>query len=41
MTHRPSYDVGKHVKIYLGLNNQPLARKDKDPNMLYRVSKVV
>jgi len=37
-THVVTYDVQRHVRAYLGLNNIPLARKDDDPKLLYGVA---
>ena len=40
MTHKPTYDLG-HIKIYLGVNNMELDRKDDNPHMLYGAESVV
>lgn len=40
-THQVAYDVRKHVKVYLGLNNSPLDLKDDDPSLVYGVEKAV
>ena len=39
-THKPSYDL-QHIKIYLGVNNMDLERKDDNPDMLYGAESVV
>ena len=40
-THQTNYDVRKHVRVYLGLNNMPLERKDDDPELVYGVERAV
>ena len=34
---RTNYDVGSVIKVYVGLNNLNLARKDRHPELLYKL----
>ncbi len=39
-THVVKYPM-KHIKVYLGINNMPLARKDQNKELLYGAEHVV
>ncbi len=40
-THQPSYDLTRHVTVYLGINGMPVRRKDDDPTNIYHPDKAV
>ncbi len=39
-THQVDYDLMSKVSVYVGLNNTPVATKDHDPRLIFRVQSV-